>query len=456
MFGRSLASTIFGLAKNRSRYRGEYLRFHALFREAANWSEDRLRTYQDERLRAVVTAAATYVPFYRNRFARLGVDPSSIRRVEDLTQLPILDKSDVIAAGRELVSRQEPCPKIRTFPTSGSTGTPLVVHHPDSILQLEWAFLWARFRPADTLNQPFSSFTGLELLPASRKKPPYWVENWASRQRMYSIFHMNENTLGDYLRSLDQRYSDYYLGYPSAIYTICEYMHRHGLRLRRPPRYVFSASEELQPHYATTIRDVLGARVMNRYGNNEMIGSITEYDCGHMHYDMDYSIIEFLPVGREGEGELIAEIIATAMYNETWPLIRYRTGDLVVYDPQEQCSAGRPGAIIRRIHGRTGRYFTLPNGSRITNISVISKKCTNVKLMQVVQRRPGAITVRVVRGVAYGPSDEQRVREQFRRKLGDELAINIEHVDEIERTPSGKFISIVNETSEASTSIRAS
>lgn len=447
VFIRSLASTIVGLAKNRQRYRGEYARYDALFREAATWNEDRLRAYQDERLREVVASAAAHVPFHRARFERLGIDPASIRGVDDLGRLPILEKVEVIAAGTDLLSTREPRPRLRTYPTSGSTGTPLVVHHPDTILQLEWAFLWARLRPADTRGQPFSSFTGLELLPASREKPPYWVDNWASRQRMYSIFHMNEHTLGDYVRSLDRRYSAYYLGYPSAVYTICEYMQRHGLRLRRPPRYVFSSSEELQPHYAETIHHVLGARVLNRYGNNEMIGSITEYDCGHMHYDMDYSILEFLPVGREGEGEVVAEIIATAMHNDSWPLLRYRTGDLVVYDPEERCSAGRAGAIVRRIHGRSGRYFTLPNGSRITNISVIAKKCSNVKLMQVVQRRPGAITVRVVRGDAYGPADEQRVHEQFRRKLGHELAIEIDHVDDIERTPGGKFISIVNECS---------
>ena len=262
---------------------------------------------------------------------------------------------------------------------------------------------------------------------------------------MFSAFHLNDAFLPHYVEALESRYSAYFIGYASAMYMIAEYMLRKGIRLTRPPRFALSSSEELQPHYNETLQEVFGAEIRNRYGQNEFIGSITSYDCGHLHYDMDYSIAEFLPVEELEGGEIVAEIVGTNLHAPSWPLFRYRTGDLVVFHPDDRCDAGRPGRIIRKIHGRTGQYFTLPNGTRVTNISVIAKKCTRVRFMQVVQKTPGAITVLVVRDEGFDASDHARIESEFRKKVGSELRIDIEFVDEIERSRRGKFISIVNE-----------
>ncbi|MCX5807666.1 MAG: hypothetical protein NT010_16625 [Proteobacteria bacterium] len=447
---RSTVASIAGWTKNRRRFSGEFLRWLRFFEEAHYWSEERLRALQNDRLREQIYKAVSEVPYYQRLFSKLGLSPRDIDSVEDLSKLPLLQKSDVVSAGKDLISRSWLEKHLNWYATSGSTGTPLLVPRPAYIEQMEWAFLRARFFTKDTVREPYSSFTGLELIPPGQNEPPFWVDNWANRQRMFSIFHMNEHNLPHYFRSLNRRYSHFYLGYPSAIYTVACFMQDRSLSLRLPPAYIFTSSEELQPQYEDTIRAVFGSTIRNRYGQNEFVGSITMYDCGHLHYDMDYSILEFLPVGQE-DGAILAEIVGTNMHDTAWPLIRYRTGDLVVYDPKDRCYAGYPGQIIRRIHGRTGRYFELPDGSRVTNISVIAKKCAHIKLMQVVQRQRGQIVVRIVRDLGYSREDEKNVISQFRRKIGNQIAINVEYVNDIERTGSGKYISIVNEVGETGT-----
>ncbi len=442
---RSVFASAFGWTKQRRRFTGEYARWAGFFGEAEYWSRERAEAYQSEKLRELIAHAAEQVPYYREAFSRWGVDPTAIESRADLEKIPILEKTDVVAAGDDLISDRYRSAPMNRFPTSGSTGTPLTVPHTEAIEQMEWAFAHTRFIPRDTEGKRYATFTGLELLPPGRQKPPFWVDNWAAGQRMFSIFHMNDRNLPSYVDSLDRGYRDYYLGYPSAIYAIAEFMLRKGLRLSRPPRYVLGASEELQPHYRSAIEEAFGADVRQRYGQNELVGSITTYDCGRMHEDMDYSLMEFVPIETSADGEILAEIIGTNFHDPAWPLLRYRTGDLVVYHPDDRCDCGRPGRVIRRIHGRTGRYFTLPDGSRVTNISVIAKKCTRVRLMQVVQRTVGAIEVRVVRDDGYGVGDEKTLLHEFRRKLGQELVIDIDYVDDIERTSGGKYMSIVNE-----------
>ncbi|MCK8603938.1 phenylacetate--CoA ligase family protein [Desulfoferrobacter suflitae] len=441
---RNIAASGFGVAKNYRRYRGMFRVWLNFFKAAQGWTEEQLHEFQNLQLREMVRKAFQEVPYYQDRFAKLGITAADIRSVQDLAKLPLLEKSDVIEAGTDLISRAWPIRKLRWYPTSGSTGTPLQVPRPYYIEQMEWAFLHARFYPSDVINSPYSSFTGLELIPPNQSKPPFWVDNWMNRQRMYSIFHMSTRNLPYYIKSLDSRYSHLYIGYPSAMYTIAKFMQERSFYLHRPPHYILTSSEELQPHYEDALLDAFGSNIRNRYGQNEFVGSITMYDCGHLHYDMDYSILEFLPVGHE-DGAILAEVVGTNMHDTAWPLIRYRTGDLVVYNPDDHCAAGYPGQVIRRIHGRTGRYFELPDGSRITNISVIAKKCTNVKLMQVVQQEIGSILVRVVRAPGYSSKDEMNIFQQFRRKIGNSTNIDLEYVTDIERTTSGKFISIINE-----------
>jgi phenylacetate-CoA ligase len=438
-----LFASLCGMQKNRRRFRGAYARWAELFREAHLWSEAELWDLQCERLQAQVRQAYAHVSYYRDLFDRLRLRPDDIRTPDDLKKLPILEKTDVIREGVRLISDRFDLARMIWHPTSGSTGTPLDIPWQPEIEQMEWAFVWTRYRPETTRRDPYASFAGLELVPPGRRKPPFWIDNWAAHQRMFSVFHLSDDNLPHYVDALRTRYHKYYTGYASAVYVIADFMRRRGLKLARPPEYFFAASEELQPQHEAVIAEVFGCQVYARYGQGELVGSITKYPCGHLHYDMDFSIIEFLPVGEE-DGGVLAEVIGTNMHDVAWPLLRYRTGDLVVYDPNDRCEAGVPGRIIRRIHGRTGQYFTLPDGSRVSNISVIAKKCRRVRFMQVVQEKAGEIIVRIVPDTGYTKADEEEVVRQFRRKLGDDLVIHPVYEEAVERTRGGKYLSIVN------------
>ena len=61
--------------------------------------------------------------------------------------------------------------------------------------------------------------------------------------------------------------------------------------------------------------------------------------------------------------------------------------------------------------------------------------------MQVVQKRLGAITVRVVRDEGFETADAEQIIREFRKKIGDEIEIELDYVEDIERTRAGKYIS---------------
>lgn len=441
-------ASAFGLRKRLYRFGGCYQEWVRFFEGAHRWSEGELRAYQEERLERMIAHCYEHVPYYREMFDRLGLVPSDVRSLEDLPKLPILEKDDVRAAEGRLFSDTVNPRWLHSHPTSGSTGKPLRVYRSRDISNMETAFVWNRYRRHVSPGDRQASFNGLEIVAPDRTRPPFWRNNWALNQRMYSIFHMSDDTLQAYVEDLDRWKARFWAGYASVVYQIADYLQRTGQRLRHAPQLFYAASEELQPLHAQTIREVIGCDVWNRLGEGELVASITQYDCGQLHYDMDFSIIEFQDIGEE-DGLAKAEIVGTHIHSYAWPLLRYRTGDLVLYDPNDTCPHGVPGQVVRRIYGRTGHYFVLPDGRRVCNVTVIARKCRNIRNMQVVQERPGEITVRLVPGPDFDAErDAAEVERQFRRKVGRELTIRIVCVDEIERTKAGKYLSIINRTGE--------
>src|ERR1043166_6854811 len=61
--------------------------------ESMPW--EALRALQLQRLKAVVARAARQSPFYRRRFADSGVEPGSIRSLDDIAALPFTTKDDL-------------------------------------------------------------------------------------------------------------------------------------------------------------------------------------------------------------------------------------------------------------------------------------------------------------------------------------------------------------------------
>lgn len=438
-------ASLYGLVKLRGRYGAEQRRWRDHFERAARWSDDEVRAWRRERLRHTIRSAWERVPFWRDRFRGAGLHPDDVRDVEDLPRLPVLEKDEIARAGRAMLADGTDVRRLLVHPTSGSTGTPLTLYTPEETLHAVYGFVWARLRPGLSFRDPYASFTGLEIVRPGADRPPFWRDNWAANQRMFSVFHLREEHLAAYARALDEQRPAYLEGYPGPIWVIADWMERHGVAPAHAPRAVFSTSEVLQPHYRRTIEHVFRTRVWDQYSQGEFCASVTEYPCGHMHVDEDYGVLELLPVGEE-DGLTVADMVCTSLYNDAWPLLRYRVGDRCAYDPADRCSE-QPGRVIRRIIGRTGESFRLPDGTRVTNVSVIAKRCPNIRYLQVIQERAGDIEVRVVPDAGFeAPRDADAIVAQFRRKVGPDLAIRVTTADAPILTKRGKFLSILDRT----------
>ncbi len=449
IFLQNMYVSVYGLRKRRQRYGGTFRRWNAFFRESAGWSLDELRAYQDEKVREVIRNAYDHVPFHRRRMQERGLTPDDVRGVADLPKLPFLEKADLRDAGDQMLSDAVPAKERLSALTSGSTGLPLMIHWTRDCVQREYGFHWARRRPGVRRGESYASFTGLQLVRAASMKPPFWRHNHAANQTCYSIFHVSPETIPLYLEEMQRRRHIWYEGYPSVVAILARYVLDRGIDWPCPPRAMFTEAEQLLPEHRDWIEQGFTTHIYNQYGQNEMASSATQYECGHMHYDMDYGVIEFLPV--EEESGTVAEMVCTAFDNHAFPLIRYRIGDLALLPDEPVACDVHASPILLDVYGRTGHTLVSRDGRLIRNISVIVKRCDNVQMVQCIQEEPGRVEVRVLRGEGYSDADEQNLLSQFRRKMG-EMDFDLLYVsseEEFERTRRGKFLSIVSKNRQA-------
>src|SRR5512137_1229821 len=88
-----------------------------------------IRRIQGHKLRAIVDHAYRNVPFYRRLYQSAGIDPKSIRSLDDLSCLPMVSKSalrdqplsEILAAGVDPAG-------CRSSSSSGTTGIPLTAY----------------------------------------------------------------------------------------------------------------------------------------------------------------------------------------------------------------------------------------------------------------------------------------------------------------------------------------
>jgi phenylacetate-CoA ligase len=233
-------------------------------------------------------------------------------------------------------------------------------------------------------------------------------------------------------------------GYPSMLALLASYVVESGDALGYSVSNVTTGAENLLPQQAAVIEQAFGVKPVQNYGMAEGVANFSEFRDERLYVDEDFAAVEF--VKNEGGGY---KVVGTNFTNLATPLVRYEVGDLVELPAARGggVKAAAPGREVAAIDGRQEEYVVLRNGVRIGRMDHVFKDMTQIREAQIVQRGPGDILVRVVRGAKYGGGDEARLRQEFYQRVGHEADVKIEYVDAIEKTARGKLRFVVAEDS---------
>jgi phenylacetate-CoA ligase len=417
-------------------------------------SVDAVREVQEARLRTIVLHAARNVPFYARRFADHGVDLASFRGLDDLRRLPVLTRADIVSHFDELVATNVDRRSLVIGHTSGTTGSPLEVLHDPGVTAMTYALLDRQYRWAGLRlgrgGDRVAVMRGNVIVPIAQSRPPYWRVNHVHRQVLLSSFHLSEANLPGYVDAIRAFGAVALDGYPSTVYLLARFVARAGLSL--PMRAVVTSSETLYPFQREAIEAAFGCRVFDYYAAAERVVFATECEAheGH-HLSPEYGVTEFVDdAGSPVAAGTTGAMLGTSLHNFGMPLIRYRCNDMSAFRAAA-CSCGRPLPLMDDVATKAEDIIALADG-RMISPSVLThpfKPMHSVEESQIVQEAYDRIVILVKPNAKFTEAEREHLVREFGIRLGRDVKIDVEVVDRIPRTASGKFKWVVSKVDRA-------
>ncbi|KQC07038.1 MAG: hypothetical protein APR62_07160 [Smithella sp. SDB] len=402
----------------------------------------------DNAIRGIVSHAYKNVSFYRKYYNQFGVDHLNIRCAEDLPHLPIINRLDMMTAGRaEYLSRDVSPDKLVIRHTTGTTGTPVTVYKS----KMEELFRKITVVDAYRRNTSLTCPMTLVNVGPERKDGSNKIVEKIGPITIIKLFR--DIPMGEQISILMSVKPTIMGGRPSVYWDLAKFLREKDI-VPPSPRLITGGAEILLPHVRKLLEDVFRCRVADYY-NSEEAGNLA-WECPAnpqlMHPNTATAWIEAvdqqgIPVPAGNEGHLII----TNLYNYSMPFIRYDTGDRGILLETRKCQCGFNGPVMRLLEGRNENYIVLPDGREISPrimFNVVNtgfphdKKGWNmidaIRIFQIIQEFNDLIEIKVVPGPAYTDSLWQAVEENL-KILHPAMRLKVSIVDDLRPEPGKKF-----------------
>lgn len=325
--------------------------------------------------------------------------------------------------------------------TSGSSGSPFhFFKDMEMIAQMDavmWAvYAWHGIRPGDRQAR----FWGM---PVSRvAKAKRHVTDFLQNRRRLNAFEVTPTRSAQYYRKLLRFRPRYVYGYPTLIHEFVSHCKTAGLNgeLLKINK-VICTGEILAPVVRADLEKYFGCQVVNEYGCTEsgIIAITCEAGVEHLLPIAVFAEV----VGSSGEPKDVGEVgnvVITDLYGSVGRLFRYRLNDLAAIDGDVRCRCGRtlPRLIVQS--GRIDSFIETPVQGRVYDAILAYTVPPEVLRFRVTQTATDRLKAELMPGMGYDPSATPEIcRLAWERALGPGLKVEVETVDNIPLTISGKL-----------------
>lgn len=298
-------------------------------------------------LTAVLAHAYAHAPAVRESFDRAGLKPADIRTPADLARLPVTRKE----ALREVQNRDLPFGGLLAVAPANLARifmSPGPIYDPQGRVTDYWrwaeALETAGFRPGDIVLNTFS----YHLTPAG------FMFDEGLRALGCTVVPAGVGNTDLQVQVMREVRITGYTGVPSFLMTLIRKAEEQGHDFRRDfaLRRAFFTAEKLPDSLRRTLEDTYGIETFQGYGTADL--GCVAYECRaregmHVVNSVVVEVVEpgtGVPVAPGEMGEL-----AVTLLNDTYPLVRFGTGDLS-YLASGPCPCGRDTPRIMGVLGR--------------------------------------------------------------------------------------------------------
>jgi len=179
--------------------------------------------------------------------------------------------------------------------------------------------------------------------------------------------------------------------------------------------------------------------VFNQYGSREIPNIACECRHGNQHIFTDMVYLESLNFDQEDR------LVITSLTNRVMPFIRYEIGDSGRLK-EGICDCGSPFPMMEMGLCRSNDIIKTRSGKSIYPSYFIHllDGLDGIKQYQFIQSEPDKITLNLVSPSSLSAETLNSLRARVRRDVDENMVLEINAVDEIKRTVSGKHRFVIS------------
>ncbi len=293
------------------------------------------------------------VPFYKKKFDELGVKPSDIQSMSDISKLPFTTKDELRQTYPYGLMAVDESEIVEIHQSSGTTGTPVVEAYTQKDIDV-WSEAMARCLTMAGVgrNDVIQNAYGYGLFTGGLGV------HYGARAIGANLIPISGGNTQRQLKVMQDFKATFLTCTPSYSLYIAEYARENGYDMSSLPiRGGAFGAEPWTEEMRREMEVQLHLKAYDIYGLTEITGPGVANECevqDGLHVQEDFFFPEIInsetgePVAPGEKGELVF----TTLLKEGTPLIRYRTRDITYLIPGT-CSCGRTTVKMHRLMGRT-------------------------------------------------------------------------------------------------------
>lgn len=400
-------------------------------------SKAQLLNKQRQDLSSILQHACSNSPYYHDKYSPIiGDNPQQI----SLASLPILHKDEVVQHRDAMLPRGKDKSTLSIGNTGGSTGKPVSFYYDQHKHELMRAgmirsYMWCGWKPGQKILNFWGARQDIQHGNYNSQK----FNEFIAAEKTIAAYEYTESQLDDWTKIIHSYKPVLLQGYASILAELSRYIIANNIRLPKTILGVYSTAEVLYDWQRKLMEQAFDCKVFNQYGSREIPNIACECSHGNQHIFTDMVYLESQTINGE------ERLIITSLSNRLMPFIRYDIGDSGRLKDGD-CPCGSPFPMMDMGLCRSNDLIKTKSGKTIhpSYFNRLLYGQTDIRQYQYIQTALDKITLNIVSPSRLCVETTNFLKESVRRDVAENMALEINYVDEIKRSVSGKHRFVIN------------